>query len=104
MSQERGLYGRLAFIRAEYLFMMPLGDETFEAPLTSERAGRAEWSRSAGMISGGLRYRFHDRMVGEGWAGLVVGPREERELFGQTERRTLVSFVAGLGLAFDLVE
>ncbi len=113
-----GVYGKLAFIRAEYLFYVPLGGEgcttldpsraqacdDFEVPFETDEAAEAIWSPSGGMISGGLRYRLTPRMVGELWAGLVVGPRERRWVLDAPETRVLTSFVIGLGLAFDVVQ
>ena len=113
-----GVYGKLAFIRGEYMFYVPVGGkncttldpsgaefcDAFEVPFGSDEAGEAIWSAHAGLISGGLRYRLKPRMVGELWGGLVVGPRERRLLFDQAETRTLTSFLVGVGLAFDVVQ
>lgn len=96
-----GAYGRTAFVRAEYLFFIPLGPEDFEAPLTPDKVGRAQWTNSAGMFSAGLRLRLTDNMLAEAWGGLTIGPRETRTLFDETETRTLLSFLIGLQLAFE---
>ncbi|MEZ4449818.1 MAG: hypothetical protein R3B09_10105 [Nannocystaceae bacterium] len=102
-----GAYSRLAFIRLEYLVLATFGPNTYRPPYTSDAdGGRDVWGHSAGSLTGGVRLPAARRTAIELWVGLLVGPRSNRtsvtdELSGP---RTIVSFTAGLGFSFDLIE
>lgn len=100
-----GAYSRLAFIRIEYMFVPTFGPETYQPPLYDKQAGRDVWTSSAGMLSGGVRGYFSPRVAAELWAGVVVGPRSRRTSLSEdaAEDRILVSFLASVGLAFDIL-
>lgn len=100
-----GAYSRLAFIRAEYLFVPTLGPDTYRPPFYDKEAGRDVWGRSAGMLSAGVRKYFTPRLAGELWAGLVVGPYRRRTSLSEdaSERGVNVSFLASVGISFDVL-
>lgn len=100
-----GAYSPLAFIRVEYMLVPTLGPSTYRPPFFDKEAGRDVWGRSAGMLSAGVRKYVTRRLAAELWAGLVVGPRSRRTSLSEdaAEDRILVSFMASVGVAFDLI-
>ncbi|MDC0718714.1 hypothetical protein [Nannocystis bainbridge] len=100
-----GVYSRLAFIRVEYMFVPTFGPSTYRPPFYDKEAGRDVWGRSAGMVSGGVRKYLTPRLAGELWAGLVIGPRSRRTTLQEDAGadRVLVTFLASLGVSFDLI-
>lgn len=100
-----GAYSRLAFIRIEYMFVPTFGPDNYKPPLYDKLVARDVWGSSAGMVSGGIRGYFTRRLAAELWAGVVVGPRSRRTTLSEdaSESRLLVSFMASVGLAFDII-
>lgn len=100
-----GVYSRLGFIRIEYMFVPTLGPDTYRPPFYDQQAGRDVWTRSAGMLSGGVRKYFTPRLAGELWAGIMVGPRSRRTTLQEDAGidRILVTFLASVGISFDLI-
>lgn len=100
-----GAYSRLAFIRVEYLFLPTLGPSTYRPPFYDKEAGRDVWGRSAGMVSAGVRKYFTPRLAGELWAGLMLGPHRKRTSLSEeaAEDQILVTFLASVGLSFDVI-
>jgi hypothetical protein len=98
-----GWVGRRILVRGEVLGHAPLGDPTFEGTFDSKQRGEARWTHVAGLVSAGMRHRFSRRVLGEAWAGLTIGPRETRTFLDETERRVLLSFLIGIGVAIDVV-
>lgn len=98
-----GVYGPLAFIRVEYMFVPTFGPSTYRPPFYAQEAGRDVWTRSAGMISAGVRKYVSRRVALELWGGLVVGPRSQRTSLSEeaAEDRVIVSFLSSAGISFD---
>jgi hypothetical protein len=105
MGAGFGAYGRHIFGRAEYLFIDPFGPNTFEPPFNTASVGADTWGHHAGLVSVGFRRQFHRRLGVELWGGPMFGPRSVRTL-PQTdpEKRTLITFMVGLSMSFDLVQ
>ncbi|WAS94061.1 hypothetical protein [Nannocystis punicea] len=100
-----GVYSRLAFIRIEYMFVPTFGPNTYLPPFYDKQAGRDVWGKSAGMISGGVRKYLTPRLAGELWGGLVIGPHSKRTTLQEDAGadRILVTFLASIGISFDLI-
>lgn len=100
-----GVYSRLAFIRVEYMFVPTFGPSTYLPPFYDKQSGRDVWGRSAGMVSGGVRKYFTPRLAGELWGGLVIGPHSRRTTLQEDAGidRILITFLASVGLSFDLI-
>ncbi|MCA9717450.1 MAG: hypothetical protein H6713_09970 [Myxococcales bacterium] len=100
-----GLHARRVFLRAEYLLMLPFGDDRYRSPFASQPDSTVALGYHAGMLSGGARFYVRSRLAIELWGGLVVGPRVERvtERAETTGANTQVSFMAGLNLSFDAI-
>lgn len=100
-----GVYSRLAFIRVEYMFVPTFGPSTYLPPFYDKQDGRDVWSRSAGMVSGGVRKYLAPRLAGELWGGLVIGPRSRRTTLQEDAGvdRILISFLVGVNVTFDLI-
>lgn len=97
------LMSDLAFLRAEFLAPITIGDDQYRAPGTTQRATET-WGHAAGGLALGARLRFHDRIRGELTAGVQVGPGVDRDTPTEGDRKgPLVSFQVGLGTSFDLV-
>jgi len=97
-----GAYGRHVFGRVEYIGLHAFGDGRFTPPFFEGDVARDVWGNHAGMVAVGFRKRVHERMRVELWGGPVFGPGSRRYLPDETvDRRTLVTFMVGLGLAFD---
>ncbi len=97
-----GAYGRRVFGRAEYLALHAFGDDSFAPPFFEGNVAREQWGKHAGMLSIGFRKALTDRVRVELWGGPMFGPSSQRFLpDGTVERRSLVTFMLGFGLAFD---
>jgi hypothetical protein len=99
-----GVYSDAAFIRVEYLHMVPLGDGLFTAAGTSQRVEET-WRAPAGALSGGARIGLgHERWRAEIIAGVVLGPKRVRT-YPQTKNEDdfVISFQLGVGASFDLI-
>ncbi|MGH1346772.1 MAG: hypothetical protein ACRBN8_34715 [Nannocystales bacterium] len=97
-----GAYGRRIFGRAEYIGLHAFGDDSFTPPFFEDDVARARWGNHAGMLSIGFRKAVAERMRIELWGGPMFGPSSQRSFpDGTTDRRTLVTFMLGFGLAFD---
>ncbi|MBX7082648.1 MAG: hypothetical protein K1X88_25810, partial [Nannocystaceae bacterium] len=99
-----GAYGRRVFGRAEYLLVGAIGDNHFTRPFGSGEVGTDRWGHHAGLFSAGARLPVRPRLSAELWGGLMVGPKSVRTLPDEpAERRVLLTFLIGLGVAYDLV-
>lgn len=99
-----GAYARHVFGRAEYLLVGAIGDNHFGRPFGDGEVGRDDWGHHAGLFSVGGRLPFTPRLTGELWGGLMVGPKSARQLPDEPiERRTLLTFLAGINIAYDLL-
>jgi len=100
-----GVYSRLAFVRIEYMFVPTFGPNTYLPPFYDKQSGRDVWGRSAGMVSGGVRKYFTPRLAGELWGGLVIGPHSRRTTLQEDAGidRILLTFLASVGISFDLI-
>jgi hypothetical protein len=111
-----GGYFHRAFIRAEYLVEVPFGSPSFVPPWGRTAYARDEWKHHAAMISAGGRLPVAKRLAVELWGGVVIGPRSTRDLREplpegvdpglddeRPETRTLVSFIASLGVSYDVL-
>lgn len=99
-----GLYGRMIFGRAEYLFVDTFGDDHFARPFGDGQVGRDRWGHHAGLFSVGARLPFRGRWAAELWGGPMVGPRSTRSVPDEPDdRRTLVTFLVGINIAYDAI-
>ena len=100
-----GVYSRLAFLRLEYLHLIPLGAGKYRSA-GNEEIVHERWKPYAGALTGGLRLRFgNDRVKGELTAGMVIGPsRRFTDPLDERERALTFTFLTGLGVSFDLVK
>lgn len=99
-----GAYGRRIFGRAEYLFVDAFGDDHFARPFGDGEVGRDRWGHHAGLFSIGARLPFRRRWAAELWGGPMVGPRSTRIVPDEPDdRRTLVTFLVGINIAYELV-
>jgi len=99
-----GAYARRFFGRAEYLLVDTLGNDRFSRPFGDGRGGRDQWGHHAGLFSFGARFPFRQRLSAELWGGLMVGPRSTRSIPDEDDdRRTLLTFLAGINLAYDVI-
>lgn len=100
-----GLYARLAFIRAEYLTIDTFGPASYRPPFGQLDQATDAYGHHAGMISGGVRLPFRQRWNAELWGGFVLGPRGVRTTPREvsTGDRTMVSFLLGAGISFDVI-
>ncbi len=97
-----GAYGRHVFGRVEYIGLHAFGDSNFTPPFFTAEVAHDEWGHNAGMVSVGFRKAIRDRLHIELWGGPMFGPWSRRSLPDATvDRRTLVTFMVGLGVAFD---
>lgn len=97
-----GAYGRHVFGRIEYVGLHAFGDARFTPPFFEGEVARDTWGHSAGMVSVGFRKAVRERLHIELWGGPMIGPWSRRFLPDDTvDRRTLVTFMVGLGVAFD---
>jgi len=99
-----GAYGRWALARAEYLLVFPVGDGMFPRPFAGEDGFTDTWGHHAGLISAGVRYKPLTRIAFELWGGLMIGPKSTRTAeLEETEEGTLLSFLVGLTLSYDVL-
>lgn len=99
-----GAYARRVFGRAEYLLVDTFGNDRFARPFGNPGLGRDRWGHHAGLFSVGARLPFRQRLTAELWGGLMVGPRSTRSISGEPiERRTLLTFIAGINIAYDVI-
>lgn len=99
-----GAYAKHVFGRAEYLLVAAIGDDHFGRPFGDGNVGRDRWGHHAGLFSVGGRLPLHRRVTGEIWGGLMVGPKSARALPDEPiERRTLLTFLAGVNIAYDIL-
>jgi hypothetical protein len=97
-----GAYGRHVFGRAEYIALHTVGDDRFTPPFFDAPVARDRWGNHAGMVAVGFRKSVHPRVKLELWGGPMFGPTSRRSFpDGTVDRRTLVTFMVGLGAAFD---
>ncbi len=97
-----GAYGRRIFGRAEYVALHAFGDGRFTPPFFEGKVARDRWGNHAGMLAVGFRQPVHERLRLELWAGPMIGPTSRRSFpDGTLDRRNLVTFMAGVGVAFD---
>lgn len=97
-----GAYGRRIFGRAEYIALHAFGDDSFTPPFFEGEVARDRWSHHAGMLSVGFRKAVTKRIRIELWGGPMFGPSSRRSFpDGTTDRRSLVTFMLGFGMAFD---
>ncbi len=99
-----GLYGHRLFGRFETAFVHAFGPERFDAPLADVPAGTARWGRVSFALAAGVRFPVSPRLRIEPWGGYVLGPYERRTFQGEREARWLSTFVAGIGVAFALID
>lgn len=100
-----GVYGRYVFARAEYLFIDTFGSDRFDTPFSSEALARDRWGHHAGLVSVGFRLLFKERLGAELWGGPMFGPKSVRTVPGlETEERTLITFLLGLSVSFDVLQ
>jgi hypothetical protein len=99
-----GVYGRWALARAEYLLVFPIGDGVFPRPFADEEGITDTWGHHAGLLSAGVRYKPLERIAGELWGGLVIGPKATRTAeLEETDEGPLLSFLIGLTLSYDVL-
>ena len=99
-----GAYGRHVFGRVEYIALGTLGDGRFTPPFFDAEVARDRWGSHAGMVAVGFRKRVHERVTLELWGGPMFGPTSRRSFPDDTtDRRTLVTFMLGLGASFDVL-
>ena len=99
-----GAYGRWAMARAEYLLVFPVGDGMFPRPFADEDGMTDTWGHHAGLVSAGVRYKPLQRIAFELWGGLMIGPKSTRAAeLEETEESTLLSFLVGLTLSYDVL-
>ncbi|MCB9566619.1 MAG: hypothetical protein H6710_05300 [Myxococcales bacterium] len=100
-----GAYHRLAFIRAEYLVVGTFGSDRYKPPFGDLNGASDVYDHHAGLISGGIRYPFAQRLSAELWGGFMIGPRAHRTTPFEVSYpdRLIYSFLVGAGLAFDLI-
>ncbi|MBC8069752.1 MAG: hypothetical protein IAG13_15550, partial [Deltaproteobacteria bacterium] len=99
-----GAYSKHVFGRAEYLLVSAFGSDRFGRPFGDSAVGRDTWGHHAGLFSVGARLNFKPRLAGELWGGLMVGPKSNRQLPDEPiERRTLLTFMAGINIAYELI-
>ena len=103
-----GVYGQHIFGRGEYIPLGVFGSNRFEPPFYEGQEGRDEWGNHAGMVTVGFRGNLKKvaggRMGFELWVGPMFGPTSTRTISGQErERRTLITFMLGVNLSFDVV-
>ncbi len=97
-----GAYGRYVFGRVEYIGLHAFGDANFTPPFFEGEVARDSWGNHAGILAVGFRKAVHERVRVELWGGPMIGPLSRRSFPDDTvERRTLVTFMLGFGLAFD---
>ncbi len=97
-----GAYGRRVFGRAEYIALHTLGSGRFTPPFFEGDVASDRWGNHAGMLAVGFRQPVHERLKIELWAGPMIGPKSQRSFpDGTVDRRGLVTFMLGLGVAFD---
>jgi len=97
-----GAYGRHIFGRAEYIALHAFGDGSFTPPFFEGDVAHDRWGKHAGMLSVGFRKAVTQRMRIELWGGPMLGPSSQRSFpDGTLDRRSLVTFMLGFGLAFD---
>ncbi|MBK6918698.1 MAG: hypothetical protein IPH07_15000 [Deltaproteobacteria bacterium] len=99
-----GAYGRRVFARAEYLLLGAFGDNHYSRPFGTGEIGTDRWGHHAGVFSAGARLPLRPRLAAELWGGFMLGPRSVRTLPDEApERRTLLTFLIGLGVSYDLI-
>jgi hypothetical protein len=99
-----GAYAKHVFGRAEYLVVDTFGSDRFGRPFGDGAVGRDRWGHHTGLFSVGGRINFKPRLAGEIWGGLMVGPKSYRQLPDEPiDRRTLLTFLAGINIAYDLI-
>lgn len=99
-----GAYAKHVFGRAEYLLVATIGDDHFGRPFGDGEVGRDRWGHHAGLFSVGGRLPLARRVTGELWGGLMVGPKSARQLPDEpVDRRTLLTFLAGINIAYDIL-
>lgn len=97
-----GAYGRRVFARGEYIALHAFGDNRFTPPFFEDDVARDRWGNHAGMLTIGFRQAITKRVKVELWGGPMFGPSSRRSFpDGTVDRRSLVTFMLGLGLAFD---
>lgn len=99
-----GAYGRRVFARAEYLVLGAFGDNHYSRPFGTGEVGTDRWGHHAGVFSAGARLPLRPRLAAELWGGFMLGPHSVRTLPDEApERRTLLTFLIGLGVSYDLI-
>jgi hypothetical protein len=100
-----GIYSRLAFLRLEYLHLIPLGAGEYRSAGNEERV-RERWKPYAAALTGGVRLPLGtERIKGELTAGMVLGPsRRFSDPLDERDKALSFSFLAGLGLSFDVLK
>ena len=101
-----GAYARLAFLRAEYVLVLPFGDNFYSPPYSDDPdAGTVELGYHAALISAGVRIPVAERTGVELWGGLMIGPRVHRRSIHEdaTGDTTQLTFLAGVNVTFDLL-
>ncbi len=97
-----GAYGRHVFGRVEYIALHAFGDDRFTPPFFEGDVARDAWGNHAGMLAVGFRRAIHERVHLELWGGPMFGPTSRRSFPDDTvDRRNLVTFMLGFGMAFD---
>ncbi len=104
VSAGLGVYVRHAFVRGEYTVLGAFGDNKFTPPFFEGEVAHDTWGNHSGMLAAGFRKRVKGRVGLELWAGPMFGP-SSRRVFpdGDVDSRTLITFMAGLGVFIDVV-
>ncbi len=98
-----GLYGKRIFARGEYIALHTWGDANFTPPFFEGEVASDDFGNHAGMVSVGFRQPVTERLKVELWGGPMFGPSSRRSYpDGEVDDRTLVTFMLGLGLSFDV--
>lgn len=99
-----GVYGQHAFVRGEYIALHAFGEHTFEPPFYEGEVASETFGNHAGLFSAGFRRQVSPRVGIELWGGPMIGPHAVRRVPGaDTERRTLITFMIGFGVSFDVL-
>ena len=105
--EAHGTFFGLGFgaeLRAEYLLLGAFGDNHYSRPFGTGEIGTDRWGHHAGVFSAGARLPLRPRLAAELWGGFMLGPRSVRTLPDEApERRTLLTFLIGLGVSYDLI-
>ncbi len=101
-----GVYGNMIFARGEVFVPVPLGGPEYRPAGRLEGVATDEWGPVAGNITTGLRFRVAKRWRIEPMVGLVIGPRATRTdpLEDGPKDRVILSFLAGVGMSFDVLK